>query len=144
MHARTSWPRGTRALLVGVMWLIWAAAILSVSACSKQGAAPLAPAPPPPPPPTSNTSPEIMSVTVNPSQIVYGASADVTADARDADGDALTYSWYAGLGTLFGSGSHVVYTSASCCVGGDQIHLTVTDSRGATASATVSIQVTLY
>ena len=85
-----------------------------------------------------------MSVTVNPSQIVYGASADVTADARDADGDALTYSWYAGLGTLFGSGSHVVYTSASCCVGGDQIHLTVTDSRGATASATVSIQVTLY
>ena len=85
-----------------------------------------------------------MSLTVDPSQILYGHNADVTADARDADGDGLTYSWSAGLGTIFGQGNHVVYSSAACCAGTDQIRLMVTDARGASASATATIVVTLH
>ncbi len=141
MNARDSHPTGRRMLMVAP-WLLAASIALTTAGC-KKAAAPLAPAPPPPPP-VSNTAPEILSLTVDPTQILYGHSADVTADARDADGDGLTYSWSAGLGTLFGSGNHVVYSSAACCAGSDQIRLTVTDSRGASASATVSIVVTLY
>ena len=133
----------TRTLIASAAWLLAISMALTTVGC-KEGAALLAPAPPPPPPPVSNTAPEIISLIVDPSQILYGHSADVTADARDADGDGLTYSWSAGLGTLFGQGNHVAYSSAACCVGTDQIHLTVTDSRGASASASATIVVTLY
>ena len=141
MHAHDTHLTRTRMLIASAAWMLAISITLTTVGCRK-GAAPLAPAAPPPP--VSNTVPEIMSLTVNPSQILYGHSADVTADARDADGDGLTYNWSAGLGTLFGSGSHVVYSSAACCAGTDQIRLTVTDSRGASVAATVSIVVTLY
>lgn len=130
----------TRTLVASAAWILAISMTLLAVGC-KKGAAPLAPVPAPPP--ASNTTPEIMSLTVNPSQILYGHSADVTADARDADGDGLTYNWSAGLGTLFGSGNHVVYSAAGCCAGTDQIRLTVTDSRGASASGAVPIVVTL-
>lgn len=141
MQTREAHLTRTRIVIASAAWLL-AFVALNVSGC-KKGSAPLAPASPPSPP-VSNTAPEIMSLTVDPSQILYGHSADVTADARDADGDGLTYNWSAGLGTLFGSGNHVVYSSAACCAGSDQIRLTVTDGRGASASATATIEVTLY
>ena len=86
MHTRDIHLTRTRTLIASAAWLLVASLALITSGC-KKATAPLAPAPPPP---VSNTAPEIMSLTVNPSSILYGHSADVTADARDADGDGLT------------------------------------------------------
>lgn len=107
----------------------------ALAGCAKQS--PTAPAAPTP----VNSSPEIMSLTVNPSQVGIGQSADVVADARDADGDALTYTWQAELGSIFGSGNRVVYSAAGCCAGTDRIHLTVKDSRGAIDLSTATVTV---
>lgn len=109
--------------------------ITALAGCGKQSpTAPAAPAP-------VNSSPEIMSLTVNPSQVAIGQSADVVADARDTDGDALTYTWRTELGSIFGSGNRVVYSAAGCCAGTDHIQLTVQDSHGASVSSTATVSV---
>ena len=109
--------------------------VVSLVGCSRHAqTAPAASTP-------TNSSPEITSLTVNPSQVAIGRSADVAADARDADGDALTYTWRAELGSIFGSGNRVVYSAAGCCAGTDHVHLTVQDSHGATASSTAAVSV---
>ena len=108
--------------------------VVSLTGCLGKSATAPAPAP-------VNSSPEIMSLTVNPSQIAIGQSADVTADARDPDGDALTYTWRAELGSIFGSGNRVVYSAAGCCAGTDHVHLTVQDSHGATVESTATVNV---
>lgn len=119
-------------------WLLGGMLVLAGSACSKTSA----PTEPNPPAPTPNTAPEVMSLTADPSQVQVGGNADLVAEARDPDGDPLTYEWRAELGAIFGEGSRVVYAAASCCPGTDTIHLTVRDDRGGSAAATVSIQVT--
>lgn len=109
--------------------------IVALAGCSRHSpTAPAAPAP-------VNAAPEIMSLTVNPSQVSIGQSADVLADARDADGDALTYTWQAELGSIFGSGNRVVYSAAGCCAGTDHVHLTVQDSHGASVSSMATVNV---
>lgn len=117
-------------------WLLGGMLVLTGSACSRKSA-PTEPNPPASTP--NNNAPVIMSLTVDPSQIAIGQSADVIADAGDVDGDALTYTWRAELGSIFGSGSRVVYSAAGCCAGNDNIHLTVADSRGATVSDMATI-----
>ena len=74
-----------RRVLLG-LWI--SAAVASLGACS--GAeAPVAPPPPPPPPPTE---PVVASVTVAPAaaSIVVGATVQLTATVRDANGNELT------------------------------------------------------
>jgi len=144
MTARAYRHHRVPVVLFWIAWLLWSVSLSMLAGCSKNEASPLAPKAPATPPPSSNAAPEIMSLSVNPPQVLIGKNADVVADARDADGDGLTYTWSADRGTLFGSGSTVVYASAACCAGSDNIRLTVTDARGASASAIATIEVVIY
>ena len=88
-----------------------------------------------------NSPPEINSITTDPLFITVGTTASITVDASDPDGDALSYSWSVALGDIIGSGSQVKYTAAYCCVGVNTIHIEVKDSKGASASGTINIEV---
>ena len=77
-----------------------------------------------------NRPPQINSITTDPVFITVGTTANITVDASDPDGDALSYSWSVALGDIIGSGSHVKYTAAFCCVGVNTIHIEVRDSKG--------------
>lgn len=88
-----------------------------------------------------NRPPEIKSITTDPVFITVGSTANITVDATDPDGDALSYSWVVALGDIIGSGSKVKYTAAYCCVGVNTIHVEVKDSKGASTSGTINIEV---
>jgi hypothetical protein len=88
-----------------------------------------------------NNEPVINKVTIDPIFIRVGSSTTITVDASDPDGDPLSYSWAVALGDIIGGGKQVRYTAAFCCVGINTINLVVTDSRGASASQTINLEV---
>jgi PBP1b-binding outer membrane lipoprotein LpoB len=88
-----------------------------------------------------NNEPVINQVTIDPIFIRVGSSTTITVDASDPDGDLLSYSWAVALGDIIGSGKQVRYTAAFCCVGINTINLVVTDSRGASVSQTINLEV---
>jgi PBP1b-binding outer membrane lipoprotein LpoB len=88
-----------------------------------------------------NSPPEINSVITDPVFITVGTTANITVDATDPDGDALSYSWSVALGDIIDSGSKVKYTAAYCCVGVNTVHFEVKDSRGASVKGTIDIEV---
>jgi PBP1b-binding outer membrane lipoprotein LpoB len=88
-----------------------------------------------------NNEPVINQVTIDPIFIRVGTSTTITVDASDPDGDLLSYSWAVALGDIIGSGKQVRYTAAFCCVGINTINLVVTDSRGASVSQTINLEV---
>lgn len=88
-----------------------------------------------------NNEPVIDKVTIDPIFIRIGTSTTITVDASDPDGDLLSYSWAVALGDIIGSGKQVRYTAAFCCVGINTINLVVTDSRGASVSQTINLEV---
>ena len=71
-----------------------------------------------------------------------GQSVALNVTASDPDGDPLSYAWtvVSGAGT-FSSASAEDPTFSSFYVGTQQITVTVSDARGATASATLDVQV---
>jgi len=88
-----------------------------------------------------NNEPVIDKVTIDPIFIRVGSSTTITVDASDPDGDLISYSWAVALGDIIGSGKQVRYTAAFCCVGINTINLVVTDSRGASVSQTINLEV---
>jgi PKD domain-containing protein len=82
-------------------------------------------------PTSTNHSPTITSISVTPS---FGVSAmtvfTMNASATDPDGDALTYRWTYGGNSYTGASTSTTMTGD----GGISVQLTVTDSKGATAS----------
>ena len=88
-----------------------------------------------------NRPPEINSITTDPVFITVGTTTNITIDASDPDGDALSYSWTVALGDIIGSGNKVKYTAAYCCVGVNTIHIEVKDSKGASVKGTIDIEV---
>ncbi|MBT8378240.1 MAG: PKD domain-containing protein [Ignavibacteria bacterium] len=88
-----------------------------------------------------NSPPEINSIITDPVFITVGTTANITVDASDPDGDALSYSWTVALGDIIGSGNQVKYTAAYCCVGVNTIHIEVKDSKGASVKGTIDIDV---
>jgi hypothetical protein len=88
-----------------------------------------------------NSPPQINSITTDPVFITVGTTTNITVDASDPDGDALSYSWSVALGDIIGSGSQVKYTAAYCCVGVNTIYIEVKDSKGASATGTINIEV---
>ena len=78
---------------------------------------------------SANQPPVITSVTANPSAVGLLGSSTITCDARDPDGDSLSYSWTATGGSVPSSGNPVTWTPPSTA-GSYTITVTVRDGRG--------------
>jgi hypothetical protein len=74
--------------------------------------------------------------------VAQGEDVDITADANDRDGDALTYGWRTSSGQLTGSGARVTLKTASIDPGPVEVTATVTDARGESVTDHLTITVT--
>jgi outer membrane protein OmpA-like peptidoglycan-associated protein len=103
------------------------------------------PPPPPPPTPAPTPAPQNRPPTVraqcDPCTVEVGKSSTLTADARDPDGDVLTYRWTAPTGTLASPAERQTLWTAPNQPGPVQATVTVNDGKGGTASDSVTIQV---
>jgi outer membrane protein OmpA-like peptidoglycan-associated protein len=103
--------------------------------------------PPPPPPPVTPPGPPAVNrpptvqARCEPCTVEVGRTATVTADAKDPDGDTVTYKWSAPSGTLQNPGDRQTVWVAPQQEGPVQITVTVSDGKGGTASAATTIQV---
>ncbi|MGE3344667.1 MAG: OmpA family protein [Vicinamibacterales bacterium] len=107
----------------------------------------VAPPPPQPPakpadptPPPANRPPTVRAA-CDPCTVEVGRVSTVTADAQDPDGDPLTYRWTANTGSFTSATNRQTPWTAPNTVGTVPVTVTVTDSRGASATASVNIQV---
>jgi peptidoglycan-associated lipoprotein len=73
--------------------------------------------------------------------VEIGRTSTVTADGRDPDGDALTYRWSAPSGTFANPAERQTVWTAPQQEGAVPVTVTVSDGKGGTASASVTIQV---
>jgi outer membrane protein OmpA-like peptidoglycan-associated protein len=105
------------------------------------GAGIYVPPPPPPPPAAPANRPPTVKARCEPCTVQIGRSSTVTADALDADGDALTYKWSAPSGAFANPGDRQGPWTAPEQEGAVPVTVTVDDGRGGTASDTVTIQV---
>lgn len=100
-----------------------------------------APLPPPPAPPVAQNRPPTVRARCEPCTVEVGKVATVTADANDPDGDTLTYRWSAASGTLTNPGDRQTPWTAPMQEGPVPVTIEVRDSKGATATDAVTIQV---
>jgi outer membrane protein OmpA-like peptidoglycan-associated protein len=98
------------------------------------------PPPPPPPPPAANRPPTVRA-RCEPCTVEIGKTSTVTADATDPDGDALTYRWSTAAGTLSSPADRQSPWTAPMQEGPVPVTIEVRDSKGATATDAVTIQV---
>lgn len=96
--------------------------------------------PPPPPPPPANRPPTVRAA-CDPCTVEVGRVSTVSADAQDPDGDPLTYRWSANTGSFTSPANRQTPWTAPNVPGTVPVTVTVTDSRGASATASVNIQV---
>jgi outer membrane protein OmpA-like peptidoglycan-associated protein len=102
----------------------------------------VAPPPPAPPaPPAPQNRPPSVRARCEPCTVEVGKTSTVTADATDPDGDALTYRWNAAAGTLTSPSDRQSPWTAPMQEGPVVVTVEVRDSRGATATDAVTIQV---
>lgn len=93
--------------------------------------------------PTDNQSPQITTLAATPASVPAGMASRLDVSASDIDGDALTYAWSAGEGTLSSppTGSSVRWTAPP--TGGFYIvTVVVSDGRGGAAAGAVAVEVT--
>jgi len=83
----------------------------------------------------------VVQATCDPCTVDPGKGATASADARDPDGDALTYRWTATGGTLANATSRQAQWTAPTTPGTYTLTVTVTDSKGASASSSTTIVV---
>src|SRR5437660_2179772 len=100
------------------------------------------PPPPPPPAPAPQNRPPTVKAQCDPCSVEVGKSSTLTADARDPDGDVLTYRWTAPTGTLASPAERQTLWTAPQQEGTVPVTVTVNDGKGGTASDTVNIKVT--
>ena len=87
--------------------------------------------------PESNRAPEIRNLTVSPAVIPLGGTAIVSVEASDPDGDQMFYRFEAGAGSITADAaqpSRATYRNDGAVHGSDQVRVTVTDSKNASAS----------
>ena len=102
--------------------------------------------PPPPPPPTpappaapANRPPTVVA-RCEPCTVEVGKASTVTADASDPDGDTLSYKWSAPAGSLTNATARQTPWTCPAQEGPVQLTVQVSDGKGGTASANVTIQ----
>ncbi len=78
----------------------------------------------------ANQPPVITALSVNPEQAYLGELVTVSSAARDPEGGGLGYHWSATFGYFTGTGPKVNYHTEGCCLGLNEITLTVTDTNG--------------
>ena len=89
----------------------------------------------PPPAPAPANRPPTVQARCEPCTVEAGRNATVTADAKDPDGDTLTYRWTAPTGTLQQPGDRQTLWTAPQQEGPVQLTVTVSDGSGGTASS---------
>jgi hypothetical protein len=115
---------------IRVPWAI--AAALAAAGCGKE--APVGP--------ELNRAPEIRGLSVSPAVIPLGGTAIVSVDASDPDGDAIFYRFEASGGTVTadaGQPGRATYRNDGVARASDQVRVTVTDSKNASASGVASV-----
>lgn len=91
--------------------------------------------------PAVKNSPPSIKLTAWSMQITQGEDIEIIADARDADGDALSYAWNASSGELVGDGDRKTLKTLSAKPGPIEIRSEVADGRGLSAAASLIINV---
>lgn len=99
------------------------------------------PPPPPPPAPVAKNGPPSVRAQCNPCTVDVGRTSTLSADASDPDGDALTYRWNAPAGTISTPSARQTPWTAPMQDGPVPITVTVTDTRGGTASDAITLHV---
>ena len=102
--------------------------------------APPPPEPPPAPAAPANRPPDV-TARCEPCTVEIGRTSTVTADANDPDGDTLTYSWSAPTGAFARNTDRQTPWTAPNQPGPVQVTVQVSDGKGGTDSANVTIQV---
>ena len=102
------------------------------------------PPPPPPPPPAAakvENRPPTVTARCEPCTVEVGRTSTVTCDASDPDGDPLTYKWSAPTGKFTAPTDRQTPWTAPMQEGPVQVTCAVSDGKGGTANASVTIQV---
>lgn len=95
-----------------------------------------------PAPPFENAAPVITSLVASPATVSSGGTLTLTATATDANaGDVLTVAWTAPSGTFASASSLSTTWMAPSSTGSVPLTLTVTDSKGASVTVTLAVQV---
>ena len=83
----------------------------------------------------------MVTATCDPCRVEVGRTATISADARDPDGDALTYRWTATAGTLANPTSRQTQWTAPQQPGRAQFTVTVNDGKGGTGTTTANVSI---
>ena len=93
-------------------------------------------------PPPSNNAPTVSSVSCDPCAVAPGGEVRLSAEASDPDGDSLTYAWSAPTGSFTGATDGAAARwRAPAETARVTVRVQVSDGRGGTASATVTVEV---
>jgi hypothetical protein len=88
-----------------------------------------------------NAAPEIISLTAATDRIEPFSLCELVCEAVDPDGDALSYTWTASAGDIFGEGPSIEWGSP-VSEGLYRVSVTADDSRGGVAQHSISLRVT--
>ncbi len=91
-------------------------------------------------PESLNSEPVITGVSVSSTRILPSDTCEVTCEATDDDGDALSYSWDAAKGEVVGTGKTIEWAAPES-EGLYRLSVTVDDGKGGTAEYSTSLGV---
>jgi hypothetical protein len=117
-------------------WSVVLALLIGAAACASRAARPA-----PAQPVAAMNHPPVLRALCQPCTVAVGKSAMLSADAKDPDGDALTYTWRGPAGTLATPSARQTSWTAPTTEGPVPVTVRVDDGKGAAASDVITIQV---